>query len=205
MIGSDVLAAWVACVVAGFDLDDGLPAAAEGPLHDALGVLADFGHRQLVCDALEEIARLELDFGRPAAAAVLLGGALAERDAQQVVLRPARQATYESTVARVREALGEEEAETRIASGRALSLDEVVALAQRGRGERTRPTFGWDGLTETERRVAELVAEGLSNPQIAERLVVGRETVKSHVASVLRKLDVANRVELATLVTTRRG
>lgn len=55
----------------------------------------------------------------------------------------------------------------------------------------------------TERRVAELVADGLSNPQIAERLVVGRETVKSHVASVLRKLGSANRVELATQVATR--
>ncbi|MBX3314376.1 MAG: hypothetical protein KF906_08660 [Actinobacteria bacterium] len=203
VIGSEMLAARVQVVVAGFDLDSGSPASAEGPLHEALGVLADLGHRQLVCDALEEVARLELDFGRPAAAAVMLGGSLAERDAQQVVLRPARQATYETTLARVREELGDEEAEARFASGRALPLDDVVALAQRGRGERTRPTFGWDGLTETERRVAELVAEGLTNPQIAERLVVGRETVKSHVASVLRKLDVANRVELATFVKTK--
>jgi DNA-binding CsgD family transcriptional regulator len=203
VIESDVLLAELASLVAGFDLDEGDPASAEGPLHDALGVFAEFGHRQLVCNALEELARLELDFGRAGAAAVLLGGAAAERDAQQVVLRPARQVTYEATVRRVRDELGDDEADERLTRGRELALEDVVELAQRGRGERVRPVFGWDGLTGTERKVAELAALGLSNPQIAERLVVGRETVKSHMSSVLRKLGVANRVELAALVAGR--
>lgn len=76
-------------------------------------------------------------------------------------------------------------------------------MARRGRGERTRPTFGWDGLTDAERRVAHLAAEGLTNPQIAERLVIGRETVKSHMTAVLRKVGLRNRTELARAVRDR--
>ena len=66
-----------------------------------------------------------------------------------------------------------------------------------------RPTFGWGSLTPTEVRVADLVAEGLTNPEIAERLFVSRRTVATHMEHVLQKLGHANRVELAADVTRR--
>lgn len=50
-------------------------------------------------------------------------------------------------------------------------------------------------LSPRERRIAELLVEGLSNREIAELLVVSPETVKTHVARILRKLGAANRVE----------
>lgn len=199
-IGSPPFHAEMETVLAAFDLDDGLPASAEPRLHHAVETLAAHGHRPRLCDALEELARVELDFGRPAAASVLLGATAHERESEGVVLRPWRQAAYQSTVTGCREALGEDESGRRWSSGRDLTLDEAVELARRGRGERTRPRFGWDGLTTTELRVAELAAEGLTNPQIAERMVVGRETVKTHIASVLRKLGLRNRTELAGAV-----
>ena len=66
-----------------------------------------------------------------------------------------------------------------------------------------RPRFGWDSLTEAERRVIALVAEGRSNPDIARQLFVSRHTVHSHVAHVLTKLDLRSRVELAAEAVRR--
>jgi DNA-binding NarL/FixJ family response regulator len=57
-----------------------------------------------------------------------------------------------------------------------------------------------DQLTDTERRMADAVALGLSNAQIAERLVVSVATVKSYVSRLLTKLDLDNRVQIALLV-----
>jgi len=73
------------------------------------------------------------------------------------------------------------------------------------RGVRQRPQQGWESLTPTEGTVAHLVAEGLSNPQIAERLFVSRRTVQTHVAHIFTKLDIASRTQLAALVTDHRA
>ncbi len=72
-----------------------------------------------------------------------------------------------------------------------------------GRGERQRPTTGWDSLTPTERRVIELVATGRSNPAIAEALLMSRATVKTHLVHVYAKLGVSSRTELAALAVRR--
>jgi len=73
------------------------------------------------------------------------------------------------------------------------------------RGPRGRPSIGWASLTPAERTVAELVAEGLSNPQIGQRLYVSRRTVQTHLAHVFAKLDIATRAQLAAEVTRRAG
>jgi DNA-binding CsgD family transcriptional regulator len=61
---------------------------------------------------------------------------------------------------------------------------------------------GWDSLTPSEATIARLVAEGLSNRQIAERLVLSTRTVESHVSHILAKLSVRTRVDIARQVTT---
>ena len=67
------------------------------------------------------------------------------------------------------------------------------------RGPRTfhrRPTQGWEALTPAEVRVANLVAKGLSNPDIAAQLYVSRATVQTHVSSILGKLGMQSRMAL---------
>ncbi len=83
------------------------------------------------------------------------------------------------------------------AEGAALSTEEAIAYAQRGRGERKRPTSGWASLTPTERDVVRLVSEGLGNNDIATRLFVSPRTVQSHLTHVYAKLGFTSRVQLA--------
>ena len=56
---------------------------------------------------------------------------------------------------------------------------------------------GWDSLTPTETKVAALVVEGLSNPEIATKLLLSRRTVATHVSHILRKLGVNSRIDIA--------
>jgi DNA-binding CsgD family transcriptional regulator len=86
---------------------------------------------------------------------------------------------------------------------RAETLLRTLGVHRGTRGPRRRPKAGWDALTSTERVVAGLVAEGLSNPAIADRMFVSRRTVQGHVSAILAKLGVTSRVELATLVIQR--
>ena len=60
------------------------------------------------------------------------------------------------------------------------------------------PTVGQD-LTPREREVLRLIVEGLTNPEIAERLVMSQSTVKFHVSNVLAKLDFSSRTQAASL------
>jgi DNA-binding CsgD family transcriptional regulator len=97
----------------------------------------------------------------------------------------------------------------RLDAARDLSRAEAVlreAGIRRGRrGTRGRPQIGWRSLTPAERTVAGLVAEGLSNPQIGERLYVSRRTVQTHLAHVFTKLDISARAQLAAEVTRQRS
>jgi DNA-binding CsgD family transcriptional regulator len=63
-----------------------------------------------------------------------------------------------------------------------------------------RPAYGWDSLTNTERRIADLVAEGLSNRQVACRVFLSPHTVAFHLRHVFWKLGVSSRVQLARMV-----
>ena len=64
-----------------------------------------------------------------------------------------------------------------------------------------RPARGWAALTDSELTVARLVAQGLTNREVAERLFVSQHTVSGHLRHVFAKLDVTSRVELTRLAT----
>jgi DNA-binding CsgD family transcriptional regulator len=78
-------------------------------------------------------------------------------------------------------------------------LDSRLSLlgAAPRRVRRDAAASGWEALTAREAEVAALVAQGLTNPQIADRLVVSRHTVESHLKRIFLKLGAASRAQVA--------
>jgi DNA-binding CsgD family transcriptional regulator len=127
--------------------------------------------------------------------------ALAAEDAAAAFARRGRP---EAAVPLLRRAL---ECHERLGAARGAARVEA-ALRELGvrrgrRGPRRRPRLGWESLTRTERQVVDLVVEGLSNPQIGERLFVSPRTVQTHVAHVFTKLGISSRAQLAAEAARR--
>jgi predicted ATPase/DNA-binding CsgD family transcriptional regulator len=174
----------------------GEPEQAERDAHDALARAADMQARSGVADTLECLADLTGDGGSAREAARLFGSAHAIRQRMGEVRFKIYDAGYEASVAALRDAMGEQDFDSAWAEGAALSIEEAIAYAQRGRGERKRPTTGWSSLTPAERDVVKLVSEGLGNKGIATRLFVSPRTVQTHLTHVYTKLGITSRVQL---------
>jgi len=195
-------------------------AAAAGPL----------GEQETARRAVAELERYAMDRDAPAlhrsascAAGILDGDAgalLKVADAYAAAGRPLLEAQAREHAAEALAAgggAGEARLQLDAAQARYAQLDAVWDAARadarlraygirRGvHGPRRRPKAGWDALTETERRVAALLAEGLSNPEIAGRMFTSRRTVQFHVSNILAKLGLSSRVELAALIARRAG
>jgi predicted ATPase/class 3 adenylate cyclase/DNA-binding CsgD family transcriptional regulator len=175
----------------------GEPNQAERDAHDALAHAADVEAYLYIPDILECLGTLAGDAGSHREAARLLGAAGAIRQRMGAVRFKVYDASYEASVAALRDAMSQNDFESAWTEGAALSIDQAVAYAQRGRGQRKRPTSGWSSLTPTERDVVRLVSEGLSNNDIATRLFVSPRTVQTHLTHVYTKLGLASRVQLA--------
>jgi predicted ATPase/class 3 adenylate cyclase/DNA-binding CsgD family transcriptional regulator len=170
---------------------------AGGDAHDALAVAARVRADLVVPDILECLADLATGAGTDREAARLFGAAGAARQRMGAVRFGVHQADYEASVAALREALGDKDFDAAWAEGAALSIDDAIGYAQRGRGERKRPTSGWDSLTPAELDVVRLVSEGLATKDIATRLFVSPRTVQTHLTHIYTKLGLTSRVQLA--------
>ncbi len=173
------------------------PEQAERDVHDSLSRAAEGGARAHVANTLECLADLTGDGGSPREAARLFGAAHALRQRIGEVRFKVDDATYEASVATLRDALGDPDFDSAWAEGVALSTEEAIAYAQRGRGQRKRPTSGWASLTPTELDVVRLLSEGLANNDIAARLFISPRTVQTHLTHVYTKLGLTSRVQLA--------
>jgi len=90
------------------------------------------------------------------------------------------------------------EALRKAARGEAVLHPHVAArLVQELHGASQEAALLYANLSEREREVLRLIAEGLGNAEIAERLIIGERTVKSHVTNILGKLHVADRTQAA--------
>jgi predicted ATPase/class 3 adenylate cyclase/DNA-binding CsgD family transcriptional regulator len=180
------------------------PDRAEEFLHEAIRLQLEGEDVTGLIDSLEALAIIAADQESYIEATRLLAAADAARRETGYRRFPVLAPPYERTLKEARGALGTEEFERAWAEGAALSVDDAVAYARRGRGERKRPSTGWTSLTPVERQVADLVAARLTNPQIAERMFVSRATVKSHLSHIYSKLEIASRMELADAVARHR-
>jgi DNA-binding CsgD family transcriptional regulator len=191
---------------------------------DLVRLAVNLGERRL---AIEVAATLETGKGRAALpridGAALLCRGLVDDDVDALVASVGayRAAPRPYELARAIEATG-------ASLGRAGSRDECIGLlresidiyqrlrairdvarieaslralgVRRGRrSARGRPETGWASLTPTESSVVQLVAEGLRNGDIADRLFVSRRTVETHITHVFGKLAISSRTELVAM------
>jgi DNA-binding CsgD family transcriptional regulator len=182
---------------AGVALAQGEPEQADHDAHDALTTAINTGAYAATPDTLECLAALTIANGNHREAARLFGAADAIRQRGGLVRFKTFDAFFEFPMTSLRDAMGNKDFESAWAEGAALSTDEAIAYARRGRGKRKRPTSGWESLTPTERDVVGLVSDGLANNDIATRLFVSPRTVQTHLTHVYTKLGLTSRVQLA--------
>ncbi len=118
-------------------------------------------------------------------------------------------AAHQRCEAQLRHALGDDAYAAAVQRGTGLSLDQAVAYALGEHaatpGPGPSPTRAPGVLTRRERQVAGLIAQGLSNKQIATKLVIAPRTAEGHVERILTKLGFTSRTQIATWAAAREG
>jgi DNA-binding CsgD family transcriptional regulator len=163
---------------------------------EALELRRQVGSVPPILDTLEAVAGLYARTGLCRRSAALLGAAQAVRVADGYS-PTAWRSRHQADAALLREALGTDAFDAAVGDGAALSLEEAMTLALDRRPPPEALGSRWATLTERELHVAALVAEGLSNREIAERLLVSLSTVKVALSQLFSKLGVKRRTELA--------
>lgn len=180
--------------------DDAAQATAD--FTEALAAGQALGHRRIIVGALMGLGAVAQAQGQAEPAARLLGAADTLREAVGFQFEAVDQATYDRTLAAVRAQLDEATFDAAWEAGRALTLDDAIATATEvaeavrsaleAQSASAGPSYPAD-LTAREVEVLRLVAQGLTNPQIAERLIISPRTVHAHLRAIYGKLGVTNR------------
>jgi predicted ATPase/DNA-binding CsgD family transcriptional regulator len=179
---------------------------------DSLRVMRVFNDIFCMVLMVERLAWIAGTAGEGERAAVLLG--VAHKiwplvGGRPLMGSPHYLAAREACERQARRALGDRAFQTAFDRGAALDLDRAVAYALEEKPAPAAPaatttdTTG-TALTRRERQVAELVAQGLSNKEIAARLVIAQRTAEGHVERVLAKLGFTKRTQLAAWVIEER-
>jgi predicted ATPase/DNA-binding CsgD family transcriptional regulator len=201
--GSEVQAAQLRVTAAAVWWRSGDPGRAEAAILNALPTLVVADVNPTVIDALDTLAVVIHAKGNIVAAARLIGASDQLR-ADHGVTDANLRGIIKGALIDTRNAIVDGSALAAYNEGRSAPLNDTISHAGRTRGARRRPSIGWEALTPTELQVVALVAEGLTNSQIAKRLFVGTETVKTHLSNIYTKLDLANRA-LLTAAHLRRS
>ncbi|MFE3261767.1 protein kinase [Nocardia sp. NPDC059091] len=155
--------------------------------------------------SLESLAWTACAGGDAERAAVLMGAAY-ELDRSAGIISsivPTMRQHHDECVRLMRSALGARGFESAFQHGQALGMDAAVAYALGEQPTDTKLTSGpFAELTKRERQVADLIAEGLTNKQIAAKLVISQRTAQGHVEHILTKLGFTSRAQIAAWIAT---
>jgi DNA-binding CsgD family transcriptional regulator len=169
---------------------------AEQDGHAALALGLQTGSQLRIPEALEVLALVACSEHNNRHAVRLFAAADASRTTMGGVRFPVYSTGVDSALKAAREDLGDTDFDAAWVEGAAMSTEDAIAYAQRGRGERRRPPIGWGSLTPTEHQVVGLVSEGLGNKDIAERMFISPRTVQTHLTHVYAKLGLESRIQL---------
>jgi non-specific serine/threonine protein kinase len=173
---------------------------AESRLVEALTLAKELAHPFGIAACLEILAWVAMTRDEPARAAQLVGYAHGLFDRTGTNFVTGLTADQHDAAERMREQLGSGRYRVLTQAGAEMSENEVMRLAQR---QVAAPDEHQDAsLTAREREVAKLIAGGATNTQISLQLLIGHETVKTHVRSILRKLGLDSRVQIAAWYAT---
>jgi predicted ATPase/DNA-binding CsgD family transcriptional regulator len=168
---------------------------------ESLALCQELGEKEGIALALEGLAGIAAALGQARSAARLLGTAETLRDTTDLALSPIDRAFNERTLASIQARLEEHIFQTERDQGRVLTLEQALALQEPvAPAMQSSPMFTSipsspypDELTAREVEVLRLVAQGLSDRAVAERLVISPRTVQGHVRSIFNKLNVTSR------------
>jgi non-specific serine/threonine protein kinase len=171
-------------------------------IRDGLSAVNRLGAGQEVAHGLEELAAVECsgrDFSR---ATVLLAAAARLREQANTPIAPSDRAAVQESFAATRSSLRERDFSAAWVQGRGLTRSEAVAFALSDADAQLDQVLPFGELTAREREVAHLVAEGLTNRQIANRLTISEGTARTHVERIRNKLGVSSRASITRLVAS---
>jgi non-specific serine/threonine protein kinase len=170
----------------------------------ALRLYRDIAARFGIAISLEELGWIAMSLDEPAVAAQLLGAAEAVRRELSAEIPANHMHHHRDALKRARAALGDARYRRLCEHGAGLTLAQAIVVALGEGGAEPPPDEQrdeWDLLSRRERQVAELVAHGASNPEIASTLLITRHTVKTHMQNIMAKLDCQSRIDIAVWVS----
>ena len=186
----------------------GEPAGVAALALEGLPLTRQLGNRRNLRASLVSLSWMARVGGDPERSTRLLGAAETVGDALGRPDTAVEPGEHETESALLRAELGEQSFASALAAGRALTFDQAYALAFETASQtapdarpvdtsKTHRVTEIGGLSPREREVAALVAEGLSNPQIAARLGLSDRTIDAHLRNIMGKLDVVSRAQVA--------